>query len=740
MPRRTAAAQLSLTVRVARGAAPGTTLAMSVGEMRHAAVLESGGCVRRGKGTQMLDLDLATVLLGLFVIVLGVPVMAWLSGIRYIPHNRVGIVEKFWSRKGSLRDGRIIALDGEAGFQAEILRGGLHFWYSPWQYRIHRQPLVSIGEGKLGYVYARDGGPLPPAQTLARVVPCGNFQDARSFLAGEGQRGRQRAILREGVYAINLAQFVVIAEDRVFHGPIREQDLHKYDIWQSEMQAIDGFDPIVIGRLVEGPNGSRPVDGLGIVTIHDGTPIESGEIIAPEVRPAEGEADHDYFQDPEAFLHMGGRRGKQLQVLTDGTFFVNRWFATVEVVAKTVIPIGYVGVVVSYYGITGKDLTGQQFRYGEQVEPGYRGVWKRPLPPGKYPLNPYALKVELVPTVNFVLRWITGITEEHQYDKDLKSIALITADGYEPILPLSLVLHIDYEKAPRVVQRFGDVRRLISQTLDPIISAYFRDVAQSTHMLDLLTKREEIQVRATGELGRRFQDYDINCVAVLIGRPESKWDGTHEDHDPIDSLFNQLRMRRLAREQVETFARKQEAAEKLRELNEAEAAASKQTELTGTHIDIAISGNRGEAELAMARRLADRDVARAEGESRSRELIGHGEASRIGQTGLAEASVFLQKIRAYGDPRLFALNLVSENMAKSQQPLVPERMLLMGGDGRETAVGSTSLLGQILALLLSEKAGLDLQGDAEVLADLERHAVRLAEDESSAAPSPASQG
>ena len=145
-------------------------------------------------------------------------------------------------------------------------------------------------------------------------------------------------------------------------------------------------------------------------------------------------------------------------MLTDGTYFINRWFATVEFKPKTVIPIGYVGVVVSYYGHLGEDLTGEQFRYGEQVERGRRGVWRKPLPPGKYPLNPYALKVELVPTVNFVLRWITGMVEEHQYDKDLSSIALITADGYEPLLPLSLVLHIDYEMAPRVVQRFGDVQ------------------------------------------------------------------------------------------------------------------------------------------------------------------------------------------------------------------------------------------------------------------------------------------
>ena len=77
-----------------------------------------------------------------------------------------------------------------------------------------RVPLVTVPQGKIGYVYARDGEPLGPSQTLGRVVACNNFQDARSFLranrrarsgAAVGQRGRQRAILREGVYAMNLA-------------------------------------------------------------------------------------------------------------------------------------------------------------------------------------------------------------------------------------------------------------------------------------------------------------------------------------------------------------------------------------------------------------------------------------------------------------------------------------------------------------------------------------------------------
>ena len=72
-------------------------------------------------------------------------------------------------------------------------------------------------QGKIGYVYARDGQPLAPSQTLGCVISCNNFQDARGFLVGEqvgpdqhaitGQRGRQRAILREGVYAITRRSF-----------------------------------------------------------------------------------------------------------------------------------------------------------------------------------------------------------------------------------------------------------------------------------------------------------------------------------------------------------------------------------------------------------------------------------------------------------------------------------------------------------------------------------------------------
>ncbi len=639
---------------------------------------------------------------------LALVIIQGLVGFRFIPHRRVGIIEKLWSLRGSLEGGRIIAFSGEAGFQARVLRGGLHFGYPFWMFRVHTVPLVTIAEGRIGYVYARDGQPLEPAQTLGRVVECNGFQEPVAFLKNSGQRGRQRGILREGVYAVNTALFVVITETAVHAGPIPRDETQQCASWQLELANSHGFAPVLIGSayyvqkngdeaLKADASKLSPHDLLGVVTIHDGPTLEPGEFIAPQVgTPNDG--GHNYFQDPESFLVLGGRRGKQLQVLTDGTYFINRWFASIELQPKTLIPIGYVGVVISYHGATGHDVSGTAFRYGQQVEAGRRGVWREALAPGKYALNPYALKVELVPTVNFVLRWISGQTEAHRYDEHLTSIAIITADGYEPLLPLSLVLHIDYEKAPRVVQRFGDVRRLITQTLDPILTAYFRDVAQASCMLDLLTHREEIQRRATEQLGLRFQEFDINCVAVLIGRPESAVKNGAED--PIDRLFDQLRQRRLAEEQKETFAKQQEAAAQLKALNHAKAQADNQTHLTDTSIEVEIAANRGAAQLAEAERLAKREVALAEGRARAIELEGQGEAARVAQVGRAEADVSRQKIEAFTDPRLYALNLVAQQLAHSEQPLVPERVVTLGGDGKQTGAES-GLFQSIMQVLMT---------------------------------------
>ena len=67
-----------------------------------------------------------------------------LLGIVYIPHSRVGVIEKLWSARGSLADGRIIACKGEAGIQSRLLRGGMQFGLFPWVCGGRHSPLGNM--------------------------------------------------------------------------------------------------------------------------------------------------------------------------------------------------------------------------------------------------------------------------------------------------------------------------------------------------------------------------------------------------------------------------------------------------------------------------------------------------------------------------------------------------------------------------------------------------------------------
>src|SRR5262245_35339717 len=380
---------------------------------------------------------------GLFTIILigfvALLLLVLFSGfIRYIPNNRVGIVEKLVSGRGSVKSG-FIALKGEAGFQPDVLRGGWHI-FIPFQYRIHSVPLVTIPQGKIGYIFARDGQSLLPAQSLASNVLANNFQDVRTFLMNGGQQGPQRQILREGTYALNLAQFVVITEDTVFYLPLNREEDAVFKRMAEVIKERGGFQPVII-------KGTD--DLVGIVTVHDGPSLPQGEIIAPTVGNDSDNQEiyHNTFQDPERFLAAGGMRGRQLQVLVEGTYYINRLFATVEMIPKTVVEVGTVGVVVSYTGDVSADLSGEEYKHGEMVSQGSRGVWNTPLLPGKYAFNTYAGKVLMVPTTNIILKWNRSETGAHRLDENLSEISLITKDAFEPSLPLSVVVHIDYRPA-----------------------------------------------------------------------------------------------------------------------------------------------------------------------------------------------------------------------------------------------------------------------------------------------------
>lgn len=642
----------------------------------------------------IVELIAPAVLLAVVVLILSLSHV-----IVYIPNDRVGVVERLWGGQ-SLTQG-LIATKGEVGYQPQVLRGGLHF-FTPFQYRVHKVDLVTIPQGEIGYVFARDGRPLRADQVLGKSVP--GVEDVLDFFAKGGQKGPQSYLMREGTYAINLAQFAIITADRVHSLLLSADETNTVDKMNKLIAQRGGFHPVVIGRAGESQTAIAAVDSnndlLGIVTVHDGPVLPTDEIVAPRVGEDKTKLAtfHNSFQNIEAFFAAGGYRGRQHQVLVEGTYYLNRLFATVELIKKTVVPVGYVGVVVSYIGVKGEDRSGAAYSHGELVDTGCRGVWAEPLSPGKYAFNLYAGQVMLVPTTNFILKWSNTETSSHNFDANLSEVALITQDAFEPQLPLSVVVHIDPRKAPMVVQRFGDINRLVEQTLDPMVSAYFKNTAQTKTLIQLLQERADIQARASEDMKSRFMDYNLELQEVLIGTPKGAVDDRGQltsSGSRIDAILNQLRDRQVAKEQIETFKQQEESANQERMLREARATTEIQGDLTKSKINVEIKQNNGAADVAAAERAAD--VVKIEaGATRARlEAEGAGEASKIEQIGKAEASAIENKVKALEGPGavLQLFNSLGPQFAdairEGKIQLVPQ--VMVGGAG-----GSEGNLGQLI--------------------------------------------
>ena len=147
--------------------------------------------------------------IALFIVVIFVLILA-LSSTVNIAADEVGIVQKkLLGRK--LPSGRIIAVDGENGYQADVLMPGWHFWKFPWMYRIDKKKDTQIKDGFVGLLTAKDGKSLPPDTIYApEWKQPDEMRDAKYFLTeGNGYKGPQLTVLTPGSYKINTALFEV---------------------------------------------------------------------------------------------------------------------------------------------------------------------------------------------------------------------------------------------------------------------------------------------------------------------------------------------------------------------------------------------------------------------------------------------------------------------------------------------------------------------------------------------------
>jgi len=518
--------------------------------------------------------DVNIYIWGVAILIAALVLSKFLFGWVMIREDQVGHVVRKWGST-DLPPGRLVALNGEAGYQARTLAPGMHFWYWPWMFRVDKRPIVTIEPGKIGLVVAKDGNALPMDRILAATVACDSFQDAEAFLKNGGQKGKQCQVLTTGMYRMNLVLF---------------------DVFKSDVTTV-------------------PPHNVGIITALDGAPMPKGQMAAPAV---EG---HRSFQEPEAFIRNGGCRGLQEQIILAGQYNLNPWFVEVKLAELYEVPIGHVGVVVSFVGSDEKDISGETFTHGNIVPRGGKGVWSDPLYPGKHPLNTECMRVELVPTTNIVLNWANARSEAHKLDEKLSTITVRSKDGFTFNLDVSQIINIGATKAPWVISRVGSVRNLVNQVLEPLVGNYFRNSAQNYTVLDFLSARSDRQREAREHISRAISEYDVQSVDSLIG-----------DITPPAALMDTLIARKIAEEQKKTYDAERLAQETRKTLEAEKALAEKQRELVNE-----------EQNILIAQRKAQATVRQAEGDSTAMSTRANGEAEAIRRRGTAEAEILAVK-------------------------------------------------------------------------------------------------
>jgi len=330
-------------------------------------------------------------------------------------------------------------------------------------------------------------------------------------------------------------------------------------------------------------------------------------------------------------------------------------------------------VVISFVGMAHEDVSGVEFKHGDLVVAGHKGVWVTPLYPGKHPINTRVMKVELVPTTNIVLNWASR-TEAHHYDEKLSSITVRSKDGFAFNLDVAQIIHVGALDAPKVISRVGSMQNLVDHVLQPIVGNYFRNSAQDYTVLDFLSARSQRQAEAAEHIRAAIGAYDVQAIDTLIG-----------DINPPATLMETQTDRKIAEEQRKTYE-VQEAAQKQRQqLVRQTSLADIQQQVVGAEQGVNI------AELK-----ANANVKQATGDAEATRLRALGEAEAIRATGQAKAEAYRAGVESLGSQGYTVMQLM-QIVGERNVRIVPD--VAVSGTG-----GSTGLVDGLLGLLLRNQS------------------------------------
>lgn len=641
----------------------------------------------------MILVALALVGVIAFLVLIGL-----LRSFHSIGPSEVGLVTKRVGRK--LEGDQMIALNGEAGYQADLLMPGLRVKLWP-IYRVERYPWVQVPPNHIGLVIGQVGAALPTGAKSAAYRPeFGSFADVRTFLSHGGQRGVQRPVLPPGTTApIHPVGFVVLTSDATFGKVVSE----------ATGAAIRQVDPAVLRVVHITPQGDRDI--VGVVTTLEGPPsgdIASrigafNDVTAMESSPTGGSPTqviqavlrskndlHDNYQDYQAFLANGGCIGLQHDPLLYGSYLLNPFLVRVELREMLVVRQGEVAVIKSYVGLPTEDTSGEEFKFGSIVKPGHQGIWSEPLRTGKYTLNPRIYEAEIVPTSILTLNWSHMTSEAHSLDARLAPIDAKSKEAFAFSIDLQVQIHVPDTRAPKVISMVGTMANLVNEVLQSAVGNYFRNKLQTLGATEFIEKRDEVQAAAEQYIQSYLSRYEVETRGVYI-----------QDVVFPPDLVEVLTSREIASQERATFAQQRSAQEARVSLEQQRGVADMQAELAQANVSVDIERSRAQA--ASARAEGEAAVITTTGNAEATRTRALGEAGAVAEEalGLARAKGFEAQRRAIGAEQT-ALVAALREVAAGHVKIVPD--IQVGSD--------SGILGGVGAMLMQALARGDGAGAA----------------------------
>lgn len=579
-----------------------------------------------------------------------------------------------------------IAFRGEAGYQAQLLSPGLRFKLWP-IFKVEKFPWVQVPAGEIGVVIAQVGKNLPTGAKSATYKNIfGQFQDLKIFIDNGGQKGVQRPVLNPGYLgAIHPVAFTVITASNVYGKPINKEIAKRMEVkynMSDEKLRVTQITP------------SDDTSVIGIVTTHDGDPLEKSDIANriggyEDIKEME-EADctngelvetilstkngvHNNYQDFQSFIDNGGKIGLQHDPLLRGTYLLNPFLVSVEIHEMLVVEQGEVAVIKSYVGLVTQDTSGEDFKFGSIVRPGHRGIWQEALRTGKYAINPRCYKPIKVSTSILTLNWAETNSRAHDLDEELSQITAKSKEGFEFNLDLQVQIHVSDTQAPRVISMVGSMENLVNEVLQAAVGNHFRDKLQSLKAIQFIEERNEIQETAQQFISEKLKDYNVETRGVYI-----------QDVILPNDIVAVLTEREIASQQIATFKKQEEAENQRIAMEKTKGEADMQSALASSKVNIDIKKN-----------TSDARILEAKGEATYISETGKAHAARVEAEGLAKAKGYREQVAALGADNTARINIAS--LQANATIKLPQTLSISSSEGNANNDLISTVVGSILA-------------------------------------------